>query len=91
VIGARYRLKRGKLLVQWHRARSVASYEVDIHLRHGVLSYMYRPRADSASAVLVDGQRVKHITVTATGTNEVRGRPAVAKPVVRKRKRHRHR
>jgi hypothetical protein len=91
VIGARYRLKRGKLLVQWHRARSVASYEVDIHLRHGVLSYMYRPRADSASAVLVDGQRVKHITVTATGTNEVRGRPAVAKPVVRKRRRHRHR
>ncbi len=92
VTRASYRIKGQAVSVRWRRPRGVASYEVDFHLRHGLLSYVFRARSSSANALLVQGEKLRGVEITATGTNGVAGKSvkAHAASTSHKRRRKKH-
>jgi hypothetical protein len=89
VTHATYSLSRGSLKVGWRRAGGVAHYEVDVTLRKGLLSFMYRRSTASAKLILPPGAKLRRVTVTATGTNGLVGRAVTAR--LKRVKRHRRR
>jgi FG-GAP repeat len=92
VTHATYSLNRGTLKVGWRRAGDVAHYEVDVTLRRGLLSFMFRPSSSSAKLMLPPGAKLRRVTVSATGKSGIIGKSVAARLTrVKRHKRHRHR
>ncbi len=76
---ADYTLSRGSLKISWRRAVRVAHYEVDVTLRKGLLSFLYRPSTARAKLILPPGAKIRRVSITATGESGLIGKSVAAR------------